>query len=191
MERLELLKERMVSCIEGQMGNLEAVDAKELGEAIDMVKDLEEAMYYCAVVKAMKKRDEEEQYTKYYPDRRMPYDYYRDIDRGTGKIYDDRQGQMQRGSMNKQPQNWQSEDESYGEDMYPVHIRDTREGKSPMSRKHYMESKEMHQDSKTQMMELEKYLAALSKDVTEMIEDATPEEKQVLRQKMQTLIDKI
>lgn len=191
MERLELLKERMVSCIEGQMGNLEAVDAKELGEAIDMVKDLEEAMYYCAVVKAMKKRDEEEQYTKYYPDRRMPYDYYRDIDRGTGKIYDNRQGQMQRGSMNKQPQNWQSEDESYGEDMYPVHIRDTREGKSPMSRKHYMESKEMHQDSKTQMMELEKYLAALSKDVTEMIEDATPEEKQVLRQKMQTLIDKI
>ena len=27
------------------------VDTKELGEAIDMIKDLEEAIYYCTVTK--------------------------------------------------------------------------------------------------------------------------------------------
>jgi hypothetical protein len=30
------------------------VDTKELGEAIDMIKDLEEAIYYCTVTEAMR-----------------------------------------------------------------------------------------------------------------------------------------
>jgi hypothetical protein len=37
-------------------------------------------------------------------------------------------------------------------------MRDRREGKSPMSRKMYMESKEMHKDKNTQLHELEKYV---------------------------------
>ena len=39
---------------ENQLCNLEEVDAKELGEAVDMIKDLEEAIYYCTVTEAMK-----------------------------------------------------------------------------------------------------------------------------------------
>jgi hypothetical protein len=34
---------------------LSEVDTKELGEAIDMIKDLEEAIYYCTVTEAMTK----------------------------------------------------------------------------------------------------------------------------------------
>ena len=46
-----------MGCIEGQMTHLDEVDTKELGEAIDMIKDLEEAMYYCTITKAMEQKE--------------------------------------------------------------------------------------------------------------------------------------
>ena len=70
-------------------------------------------------------------------------------------------------------------------------MRDSREGRSPASRRTYMESKEMHQPKTTQMKELEKYLQELSQDVTEMVQKATPEEKQMLQQKISLLATKI
>jgi hypothetical protein len=33
--------------------DLSSVDTEELGEAIDMVKDLSEAIYYCTITKSM------------------------------------------------------------------------------------------------------------------------------------------
>jgi hypothetical protein len=59
-------------------------------------------------------------------------------------------------------------------------MRDAREGRSPMSRRSYMESKEMHHDKAIKLKELENYMMELGKDVTEMIQDASPEEKQLL-----------
>jgi type IV secretory pathway VirB4 component len=47
------MKTTLMSCVQSQMANLKDVDAKELGEAIDMLKDLEEAMYYCTITEAM------------------------------------------------------------------------------------------------------------------------------------------
>jgi hypothetical protein len=41
------------------MTHLDTVDTKELGEAIDMIKDLSEAIYYCTITEAMEKKDEE------------------------------------------------------------------------------------------------------------------------------------
>jgi hypothetical protein len=38
---------------------LKKANAKELGEVVDMIKDLEEAMYYCSIIKAMEKSEEE------------------------------------------------------------------------------------------------------------------------------------
>jgi hypothetical protein len=52
-ERLTNLKQNLLCCVEAQMNNLENVDANELGEAIDMLKDLEEAIYYCTITEAM------------------------------------------------------------------------------------------------------------------------------------------
>ena len=63
MERLKHVKDTLMSAIESQMYNLTEVDTEELGDVIDMVKDLEEAMYYCSVVKAM---EESEKYNKEY-----------------------------------------------------------------------------------------------------------------------------
>ena len=69
--------------------------------------------------------------------------------------------------------------------------RDYREGSSPMYRRMYMESKEMNQDSTKNMQDLENYVHELSKDIMDMIENSTAEEKQMLRQKITTLAAKI
>ena len=38
MEKLKQMKEALIGCVEGQVfGGLKEVDAKELGEAIDMI----------------------------------------------------------------------------------------------------------------------------------------------------------
>ena len=133
MERLHHMKAILLDEIEKQLDNLECVDTKELGEAIDMVKDLEETIYYATITKAMNS------------------DGWKD--RGEAK--------------------------------------EMRMGKSPSSRCAYMESKEMHHDKTTQIQNLEQYMKELSMDVVEMIQGSSPEEKQLLKSKLTTLISKI
>jgi len=48
------------------MGSLEKVNAKELGEAVDMIKDLSEAIYYCTITEAMEKSAEDKTNNTYY-----------------------------------------------------------------------------------------------------------------------------
>ena len=176
MKELKNMKEQLMSVVKTQMSDLSCVDTHELGEAIDMIKDLAEAMYYCSIAEAM-----EEEYppeTKYYggPRRRIPRSmedddtYFRDMDRDRGRMY-----YTERERENRE---------------YPM-MRDRREGRSPELRKHYMESKEMHHDTAVSMKELESYLNELSKDIVEMIDEATPEEKALLQKKLQTLSTKI
>jgi hypothetical protein len=73
----------------------------------------------------------------------------------------------------------------------PMEMRDYREGKSPITRRNYMESKELKHDKTKQMQELDKYVQELTEDVLEMIHDATPEEKLSLSQKMTALANRI
>ena len=54
-----------------------------------------------------------------------------------------------------------------------------------------MEAKEQGKDKQAKMKELEDYMKELSSDVTEMIGDASPEEKAMLKNKMQVLMQKI
>lgn len=49
----------------------------------------------------------------------------------------------------------------------------------------------MHNDPTSQLHELETYLQELSTDITEMIKDASPEERAMLHKKMTTLASKI
>lgn len=179
MERLKNIKETLVAQIQSQMSNLECVDAKELGEVVDMVKDIEEAIYYCTITKAMDNKEEEEKrQVNYYMTNYPQEPYYRDIDRNDGRMYYT-PGRSNSGNNNSN-QNYPSEI-----------MRDSREGQSPMARRMYMESKEMHQDNAKQMQSLEKYMHELTDDIMEMIKEATPEEKQVLKNKMNLLVQKI
>ena len=52
-DKLKWMKDSLICVVENQLCNLDEVDTKELGEAVDMIKDLEEAIYYCTVTEAM------------------------------------------------------------------------------------------------------------------------------------------
>ena len=165
MERLKNIKEALISCAENQMNHLSDVDARELGEVIDMIKDLEETIYYCTITKSMDKAADEKESggifaSRYYPER--------DMDRTNGRLYYAPSGSSR----------YYSEPSS-------------GEGRSGMSRKMYMEGKEKHQDKSQQLQELEKYMTELTSDLAEMIEDSSPEEKQYLERRLSHLAQKI
>ena len=112
MHRLEQIKETLLNTIQSHMNQgLSNIDTKELGEAIDMLKDMEQAMYYCSIVKAMKENKEEEKYSHMRPS-------YLD-----GKMYYD---------GNRPHMDWGRSDGYYP---YPTEIRDYRDGKSPVTRR--------------------------------------------------------
>ena len=191
MEQLKSIRQSLMAQLQGQMGNLQNVDTKELGEVVDMIKDLEEAMYYCSIVKAMEEGQEKEKYERMHYSPMMYYpEYPRDIDRNGGRMYytgTDSSGG--RGSTGSGGNNARGGGTRGYSDM--TEVRDPKEGRSPMSRRTYMEGKQMQHGKEVQMKELEKYLQELSQDVTEMIQDATPEEKQMLQQKISILATKI
>jgi uncharacterized protein YPO0396 len=70
-------------------------------------------------------------------------------------------------------------------------MRDEREGRSPKSRKTYMEYKAQHSDKAMQMKELENYMQELTNDMVEMVEGSTQEEKQYLSKRIAALANKI
>jgi tRNA C32,U32 (ribose-2'-O)-methylase TrmJ len=186
MYRLKQMKDTLVNSVQSELSNLTSADTKELAEAIDMIKDLSEAVYYCSIVVAMEKEDKEEKrhYLPYYPmtyadNNRYYTDYARDMDRSYNRMY------------YSDNTNGNSNGNSGGTRNYPVEIRDYREGRSPMTRRNYMENKSLHKGTPHQMQELEKYMHELSDDLTEMISDASPEEKQMMQRKLSALATKI
>jgi hypothetical protein len=53
MEKMRRMKAILECSAEEQLAHLEDADTQEMGEVIDMIKDLEEAMYYHSIRKAM------------------------------------------------------------------------------------------------------------------------------------------
>lgn len=186
MERLKHMEEALMGCVQAQLSHLDTVDTEELGQAIDMIKDLEQAKYYCSIVKAMEETEEDE--TK-----EMSH-HHRDMDRAYGRMYYEGPNGDFKG---RYP--WKKRDRDEGWESYPyypergreIDIRDSREGRSPVTRRMYMESKQLHKDKTEKVKELEKYMQELSEDIVEMIDGASPEERQVLEKKMTSLTNKI
>lgn len=192
MKELKKMKECLMSAVQSQMGNLAQANTEELGAAIDMIKDLSEAIYYCTITESMKEAAEEKEemmkmqmYSQqngngngnhqpqvmYFQERiREPY-YERDMDRNQGRMY--------YGGMRK-----------YSEPTY-MNERDEREGRSGERRRTYMESKQMNTDKNMHVREMEAYAHELTNDILEMISDASPEEKQALKKKILELTNKM
>lgn len=194
IEDLKTMKTQLMSCVQGQMGQLDKADAEEMGEAIDMIKDLSEAIYYCTITESMEKANKQQNketvnninyYTTpmNYNNKRYP-EYYRDVERNGGYMY------YPNGNSSTSSMGGSGSTSYYTELPYDMK-RDPRQGKAALRRRMYMEGKEMHNDPKSQLHELEAYLQELSSDITEMIKDASPEERSTLRQKMTTLANKI
>lgn len=180
-EELKSMKTQLMSCVQGQIGNLKNVDTKELGEAIDMIKDLSQAIYYCTITDSMEKSEKSENSgvnnINYYSSTPVPA--YRNMERANGYMYYPASNGGNGSSS------------SYTTYYTDPMVRDPREGRSAIRRRMYMEGKQMHKDPASQLQELETYLQELSTDITEMIKDASPEQRSTLRQKMTTLANKI
>ena len=88
MEKLKCIKHKLVDAVYDELSkDIHCINTTELGEVIDMIKDLEEAEYYCTITKAMKEKEEEmaEYGYRYY--NKMPTPYYND--RRNDKVYRD------------------------------------------------------------------------------------------------------
>lgn len=215
--------EKLAECSKMELEKgIENVDTKEMGEVAEILNELCEAEYFCTITKAMKESEYGEEYDmngpmeerRYYRGRlrdsmgrfksrrgydemigyeeMYPMEHYRDMDREYGRMYysGSSGGSSGRGSMSG---SMGSGNRSYGGD---YGMRDHREGRSGMSRRSYMETKEMHpgnsaEEKQAKTRELEKYMNELASDITEMIAGASAEEKTMLKTKMQTLMQKI
>ena len=187
-EKLKWMKDSLICVVENQLCNLSEVDTEELGEAIDMIKDLEEAIYYCTITKAMEEGKHEE-YPKHYDEemynQRMYYGGRSGYSNGGNS------SSSSGGSNSGSNSSGSSGRSQYHEREYPYEFKDYREGRSPRSRRTYMEAKETHQDKTSQMRELEKYMQELTQDIVEMVEGSSQEEKQYLSKRISALGTKI
>ena len=195
MEKLKHLKEMLMDGVSAEASKgLHAINREELGEAIDMIKDIEEIIYYCSITKAMEEKEKENEYMQKHNYSSMNYPMY--YNGGSSRNYENMDNRMwynggNSSSAGNNARGGGSRGYSDGWVMAPFDARDYREGRSYMTRKNYMEGKEMHHDKAKQMQELDKYVQELTDDVLEMIHDASPEEKVALSQKMTTLANKI
>lgn len=189
------------------------------GQNLDDLKDFTEIAKNIAcfdkdyrIVEAMEKSEDNEDIIRMveqyedYPDRRF-YDNYRYANgRFAPKGKGTRRGYIEPPYYHQMPDDYRTwEDKPMQERMRDLDrmsgrmhytepttaTRDSREGKSGMMRRSYIEAKEMHKDKDTTMQELEKYLKGVSEDITDVIGNMTPEERSMLKSKMSTLVTKL
>ena len=202
MEQLKNIEQCLISQVQAQMGDLKKVNAKELGEVMDMIKDLEEAMYYCSIIEAMDKSKEDNQQPP------MNISYYMEGDHGNGNsgtnsnrgnyYYSDQPRNSDGQFMTKnyvpymEYAPYMMRDSKWRENHLPMNYYsdDSNSGRSSYSRRMYMENKKNGDDQKA-MKELDHYMKDLADDMVEMIEKSTPEEKQILSNKLSQLAARV
>lgn len=215
-EELCELKKRFVKIVEEQLNHgIESIDAKELGEVVDMVKDIaeaekyvQEACYYESIVKAMEESKEQEGKYGYirtkktmmpnpvYPDLRDD-EYYRPeplmnnmrmgYPRGASSNNSNQgQSNQNRDSMGRYTSNSRS---GYDDPMKEMRDWDDRYGRAynefRKARRHYTETKNM--SDKQEMDEhANEHLSDTMQSIREIWEMADP----TLRKKMKADLQK-
>lgn len=197
--------------------NVEAIGIDNFsGQNLDDLKDWTEIAKNIVcydkdykIVEAMKKSEDEEEITRKieeyedYPERRF-YDHYR---YANGRFAPKGRGTYRRGYdeppyYHMTPEMYREHDPKYYRDMDKMdgkmYYTESMQGGSryETAKRGYEESKQMHkantpEDKQAKMKELESYMKELSEDVTRLIVDATPEEKAVVKNKMQVLMQKM
>lgn len=208
---------QIMECVKAKVDGI-GIDNFE-GQNLDDLKDFTEIAKNIAcfdkdyrIVEAMEKSEDNEDIMRMveqyedYPDRRF-YDNYRYANgRLAPKGRGTRRGYIEPLYFRQMPDDYRTwEDKPMQERMRDLDrmsgrmhytepttaTRDSREGKSGMMRRSYIEAKEMHKDKDTTMQELEKYLKGVSEDITDVIGSMTPEERSMLKSKMSTLVTKL
>lgn len=201
MEQLKAIKSTLVSLVQSQLGDIQHTDAKELGEVVDMIKDLEEAMYYCAIVEAMEKSKEEGSedmavrsrmgYTEYFPHGEydwdamgwQPYYYYQQSGRGSANQY---------GGSNSRSTGTRM---GYGEGSMSGQGGNQGGSSGQGSTAYYGGPNYYYHDSKEHMSgdlkEVNRYLSELNDELPKMMEKSSPEEKKMVSEKLQQITTKV
>ena len=211
IKRMHCMIEKLAECAEKQFDNgIESVDTAEMGQVTDMLKDLAEAMYYRTLTKAMDDSDPEEimeMFERYGDGGRRYYDHYRYADgrfapkgRGTYRRgYDEPPYYHMTPEMYRGMENYRDMDRRDGRMYYTEPSMNSgvhTESRYDMAKRNYTESKELHrgntpEDKEQKMKELEKYLREIGSDIAELISDASTEEKNLLKNRMQVIMQKI
>lgn len=211
IKRMHCMIEKLAECAEKQFDNgIESVDTAEMGQVTDMLKDLAEAMYYRTLTKAMDDSDPEEimeMFERYGDGGRRYYDHYRYAD---GRFAPKGRGTYRRGygeppyyhmtpEMYRSMENYRDMDRRDGRMYYTEPSMNSgvhTESRYDMAKRNYTESKELHrgntpEDKEQKMKELEKYLREIGSDIAELISDASPEEKALMKNKLSTIVTKL
>ena len=184
---------------------IENVDACEMGQVTDMLKDLAEAMYYRTLTKAMDEAEDDEIMEMFdrYGDGRRFYDHYRYSD---GRFAPKGRGSYRRGydgpywrmtpEMYKDMQEYRDMDRNTGQMYYTEPTMTMSESNYDRAKRGYIETKELHranttQDKEAKMRGLEDYFKEISSDITGLLSDMTPEERTMLKSKISALATKL
>lgn len=214
VKRIHDMIEKLTKCAEMEFEKgVENINAEEMGEVTDMIKDLAEAEYYAKISKAM----DEAEYGENY-DYMGAYDEhsrkgYRGQPRDSKGRYMSRRGYEGRmmPEMDWDDMEYQRDiDRNSHNRMYYTDgsmsgsssnmsnggSRGYSESRYDRSRRGYEEAKATHKDNSPEskqmkMKSLEDYMKSLAEDVTEMVNDMSQEEKSLMKQKMQVLMQKI
>lgn len=209
-EMQECLTEKALSELEK---GTDHVDTCEMGQVVDMIKDLAEAEYRATITKAMEEaKEEKEEYDKillrelkeeYGEDTgRRFYDHYRYAD---GRFAPKGRGTYRRGY--EEPPYWHMTPERYHDMEYsrdmdrgngrmyytePTHT----ESRYESAKRAYTESKELHkgnepQDKEAKMRELEKYMKEMSDDLLNLMKGMSQEEMNMAKSKLSVLVSKM
>ncbi len=120
-------------------------------------------------------------------------EYYRDMDREMGRMYySDGRGNMSNSESRGSYGDMTGGRREYGK----TRFNDGTSTRYELAKRNYTETKELHkgntaEDKQAKMKELEKYMTELGSDISEMISDASNEEKTLLKNKLQVLAQKV
>lgn len=188
--------------------NIEGQHLEELEKWTEIAKNIVCYDKDYNIVEAMKEAENEDnmrliEMYEDYPERRF-YDHYR---YANGRFAPKGHGTYRRGYdeppyYHMTPEMYREHEPKYYRDMdkesrnvmyytEPVRMNSRYEN----AKRGYEESKAIHngntpEDKQAKMKDLEAYMKEISEDVTKLISDATPEEKSIVKTKMQTLMQK-
>ena len=151
--------------------NFEGQNLDDLKDFTEIVKNIVEFDKEYLIVEAMENsKDDYKRYTEplyHMPVNYNDMEYMRDMDTSRGKMY-------------------------YSEPIAP-HVSESNYDRA---KRHYTETKEMHKGTSTEdkehkMKALDMYIRELSGDISELLNDMTPDERNLLRTKMSNLASKL
>lgn len=206
IKRMHCMIEKLSECAKSEMeSGIENVDTCEMGKVVDMMKDLSEAMYYRTLTKAMDESNLEETLEMFerYGDGRRFYDKYR---YGDGRFAPKGRGTYRRGYdepyYHMTPEMYREHDPEWYRDMdrkdgkmyYTEPI--TMESRYDKAKRMYTETKAKHnsgsvEDKQLTLKEGEKMLNVIIDELMEMVSDATPEMKNMIKTKGMSAMQKI